>query len=267
MSSKVIEPALGLASFSCPHCSAISHQTWYRLLIKGFEKDEKPMIWSVPDEKKMDLAGLGDEERRILGAFVDRLKKNLLTYQVHRYAVDSGQEMVNLYLSRCYSCNGFSVWLQDKVIYPVHDASIVAHEDMPAQVKTDFNEAATIVNNSPRGAAALLRLCIQKLMKEVGQKGKKIDDDIADLVRQGLDARVQKALDVVRVIGNNAVHPGQIDLQDDKATAMRLFDLVNVIVQALISTPKQIDELYAGLPETALAAIEKRDGTSDKDSK
>ena len=78
-------------------------------------------------------------------------------------------------------------------------------------------------------------------------------------MKRGLDARIQKALDVVRVIGNNAVHPGQVDLRDDKVTATELFKLVNLIVEAMIATPKHIEAMYGALPEGALKAIEKRD--------
>jgi hypothetical protein len=71
-------------------------------------------------------------------------------------------------------------------------------------------------------------------------------------------------MDVLRVVGNNAVHPGQIDLKDDKATALKLFDALNLIVERLISTPKKIAELFDGLPETALEQIEKRDKKDDE---
>jgi hypothetical protein len=93
----------------------------------------------------------------------------------------------------------------------------------------------------------------------LGEKGKNLDDDIASLVSKGLDPRVQKALDVVRVIGNNSVHPGQIDLRDDRATAEKLFGLVNLIADIMITQPKHIDEMFQGLPEGARKAIEKRD--------
>jgi hypothetical protein len=71
---------------------------------------------------------------------------------------------------------------------------------------------------------------------------------------------VQKALDVVRVIGNNAVHPGQIDLKDDVETASHLFHLVNLITDVMVIQPRHVDALYEALPETARKAIEKRDG-------
>ena len=70
---------------------------------------------------------------------------------------------------------------------------------------------------------------------------------------------MQKALDVLRVIGNNAVHPGQIDLKDDKETAISLFQILNAIIARCITVNKKIDALYEGLPPTALEAIKKRD--------
>ena len=128
-------------------------------------------------------------------------------------------------------------------------------------MRADYDEASTILDLSPRGAVALLRLGIQKLCKHLGEKGKNIDDDIKALVKKGLDVRVQRALDVVRVIGNNAVHPGQIDLRDDRATAERLFGLVNLISEKTITEPKNVEQMYDSLPESARKAIEKRDRT------
>lgn len=131
---------------------------------------------------------------------------------------------------------------------------------MPADVKLDFLEANEILDKSPRGAAALLRLCVQKLLIYLGQKGKNINDEIGNLVQQGLDKRIQQALDVVRVVGDSAVHPGQIDLRDDKTTAAKLFGLVNVIVELQITQAKHISELYEFVvPETVKAQIEQRD--------
>jgi hypothetical protein len=132
--------------------------------------------------------------------------------------------------------------------------------DLPGDIKADFNEAALILDASPRGSAALLRLCMQKLCKVLGKQGANLNDDIRELVRDGLDKRIQQALDVVRVVGNNAVHPGTIDLQDNRDVASRLFRLVNMIADALITQPKQVGDLYASLvPETVQRQIEKRD--------
>jgi Domain of unknown function (DUF4145) len=125
-------------------------------------------------------------------------------------------------------------------------------------------EAGAIVDVSPRGAAALLRLAVERLMPHLNAKEKNINASIGLLVTRGLDPKIQKALDVLRVIGNEAVHPGQIDLKDDKATALKLFDLVNIIVQALNTTPKQINSMFDSLPQGALDGIQKRDGSAGK---
>ena len=122
--------------------------------------------------------------------------------------------------------------------------------DLPDEIRGDYQEARSIVSRSPRGSAALLRLAIQKLCKELGEPGKNINDDIASLVRKGLPTRVQQALDIVRVIGNEAVHPGQIDVSDNPAIAASLFRLVNIIAEHMISEPKAIEECIARFPPT-----------------
>jgi Domain of unknown function (DUF4145) len=110
----------------------------------------------------------------------------------------------------------------------------------------------------------LLRLAIQKLCAALGEKGNNINEDIASLVDKGLNPLVRKALDAVRVIGNEAVHPGELDLKDDRDTAIKLFELVNIIAEQMISIPKHVDEVYAKIPEEKKKAIDKRDGNPNK---
>src|SRR5258708_22812888 len=88
--------------------------------------------------------------------------------------------------------------------------------DMPEDVADDYNEARAIFVSSPRSSAALLRLALQKLCKHLGEPGKDLNTDIGALVAKGLPTQIQQALDVIRVIGNNAVHPGQIDIREEK---------------------------------------------------
>jgi hypothetical protein len=148
------------------------------------------------------------------------------------------------------------------MIYPVVGAAPIPNPDLSEDVKRDYEEARSIASLSPRGAAALLRLAIQKVCMELGEKGEDLNNDIAGLVKKGLNPKIQKALDSVRVIGNEAVHPGQMDLRDDADAASKLFGLVNLIADAMISQPKQVDKIYEGLPESKREAIEKRDAKS-----
>jgi hypothetical protein len=134
-----------------------------------------------------------------------------------------------------------------------------AHEDLPEECIEEYNESRDIVARSPKAAAALLRLSIQKLMFALGEKGKNINDDIAALVKKGLPIQIQQAMDYCRVVGNNAVHPGEINLNDTPEIAHNLFSMINFIVEDRISRPKHIEKLYNQLPEGARKAIEERD--------
>lgn len=93
----------------------------------------------------------------------------------------------------------------------------------------------------------------------VANYGKINNDDIASLVAKGLPVQVQQALDYCRVVGNNAVHPGEIQLDDTPELAAQLFSMINFIVEDRISRPREIGELFAKLPLGAIKAIEKRD--------
>lgn len=163
-------------------------------------------------------------------------------------------------IALCDHCNSITVWYQKKMIVPSAGGIEPANPDLPEEIQDDYREAALIVNQSPRGAAALLRLCIQKLCVQLGEKGKNINNDIAELVKNGLPVQIQRALDIVRVIGNEAVHPGVLDIKDDRETATQLFRLINLIAYERITRPKEIDALYEKLPQCKRDGIDKRDG-------
>lgn len=165
-------------------------------------------------------------------------------------------------VTRCARCKNYGIWFDsDTLVYPALVTAPLASPDMPEVVVADYDEARTVSTGSPRAAGGLLRLAIQNLCRELGQPGNNLNDDIGALVRDGLPVRIQRALDVVRVIGNNAVHPGEIDLRDDADTVGQLFLLVNLIVDSMITQPHAIDRLFNKLPEGAKRAIEKRDKT------
>ena len=168
----------------------------------------------------------------------------------------------NFAICRCAKCGKFSFWVNQEMVSPKALTSPPPNLDLPEEIKSDFEEARAILSESPRGAAALLRLSIQKLCKHLGESGKNINKDIASLVKKGLSLKIQQALDIVRVVGNNAVHPGKIDLNDDKDVANSLFGLINLIADVMITQPKHVEELYQNVvPEPQREDINRRDGS------
>lgn len=160
--------------------------------------------------------------------------------------------------SHCNHCNQHTLWINDKICYPEFSNCPYPNPEMPESVKKIYLEAAFISSKSPRGAAALLRLAIQILCIELGENGKNINNDIKELVKKGLPLIVQQSLDIVRVTGNDAVHPGQIDT-DNSQIVNQLFELVNVIIEYMIALPKKVSGIYSALPKEKLDGISERD--------
>lgn len=167
-------------------------------------------------------------------------------------------------MALCQACNKEVVFINGNLAFPEASEAPLPVQDMPSEVLDDFNEARGIVAKSPRGAAAILRLVVQKLLPIIGSTKRDINDGIKELVEKGvINPAIQKALDSVRVIGNEAVHPGELDLRDDIRTTTSLFNLVNFIVEKAISEPREVAAIYANLPAAKLAGITNRDKRAD----
>jgi hypothetical protein len=255
-------PTLGAASFTCPHCGAVAHQTWYRCQTDQFDKESPPEVLTEAEIEER-LQPVDAEIRNSIRAYLKKIASGavfLENFGQHKYVSD---KVVNLTISRCYSCGNCAVWIYDRILWPASTLGAPKpHPDLPDEIRLDYEEAARALDVSPRGAAALLRLAIQKICRELGESGKDLNADIGSLVAKGLSHQIQLALDIVRVIGNEAVHPGQVDLRDDRATATELFNLVNLIVDEMIGRPNRLKEMYDSLPLEKRKQIEKRDQKS-----
>ena len=175
------------------------------------------------------------------------------------------------FAARCFSCQHVSIWetRPDAVtgkkwylVYPNRSPAPPPNADLPPEVKKRYVEAADIVNRSPAGAAAMLRLGVQLLCIHFEQPGKDINADIGALVKAGLSPLVQEAMDTVRITGNESVHPGEINLEDDEELALSLFDFVNLIAEQMITTPQKVAAMYARMPEVKRDGVAQRDGAA-----
>jgi hypothetical protein len=247
---KYVSPAIDQVAFNCPHCGALAKQFWLRVAALKLQNDRTPTIVTAETAKKLKEQKLGGEEDSRKVRWAERMASGhpFLTEQYRDWC---SHDVHNVSISSCFNCHEISLWVHNQLLWPRRAGGPQPNLDLSPDVRRDYEEASTILDASPRAAAALLRLAIQKLCKELGKSGQNINDDIASLVRKGLDPRVQKALDVVRVIGNNSVHPGKIDLRDDRPTAEALFGLVNLICEKMITEPKHVTELFQKLPEDA----------------
>ncbi|MBO3361362.1 DUF4145 domain-containing protein [Clostridium perfringens] len=216
---KYIAPKIFGTRFTCPHCNTLSQQVWSNC----------------------------------------KFYNNGSIFSTSKDSCFFNGKKIIVSVSTCQSCCKPHIWIEDKMVQPFESNIPYANDGMPDNIKEIYNEAREVFPISPKAAAALLRLALQYLCIELGGKGKNINDDIAKMVTEGLPVQIQQALDIVRVVGNNAVHPGNLNLNDNNEIAIALFDIINIIVENRIVQPKKIDEFYNSLPEKALIGIKKRD--------
>lgn len=184
------------------------------------------------------------------------------SYRVAHWPYQTGHpEPVPMDMCRCMACDVVSFWSSETQlqVHPRVTAAPMPHPDLPESAASDYLEARQVASESPRAAAALLRLCVQKLLPVLGGKGRNINEDIGLLVTKGLPGQVKDALDICRVVGNNAVHPGELDVRDDSELVSQLFVLINYIVGQTIEREKALAELMSKLPSGTVDAISKRD--------
>ncbi len=170
-----------------------------------------------------------------------------------------------LYMSKCQCCGYISFWYQGNLIWPLNTGVVAPYNEMPDDIKELYIEARNIVELSPKGSCAILRLALQKLCNRLANQDekKKIDGAIKKLVQNGLPSALQMAMDTFRIVGDEAVHPGEIIIDDNKDLAIAMFELINIIVEKMIIEPKQIEELYNKMPSNKLEGILNRDKKED----
>ena len=236
-------------TFKCPHCGVLAHQKWFS------SHELSKIVFNIYNHTYLNYrVNIADYEQRAIQKFLD-VAKSVLRNDINLLIPE------NLSIAICESCGKFSLWVNKDIVYPRKISIDPPNEDLNEEIKAIYDEAARIFVDSPRGAAALLRLALQLLLKQLGKEGKNINNDIKELVESGLDPKIQKALDLLRVVGNNAVHPGQIDLNDNRDVALKLFKILNMIADEMITKPKEIETLYESvIPEETKKHINARDG-------
>lgn len=235
----LVEPSYEKPSFTCPHCGAHAQQTW----------------------------------------------SNGVYYNQHgdAYENDLWEDIAR---STCTACSRYAVWQMTevfvsgnarggrnpnepaspttrwKIIWPRTSMASPPHSAMPDRLKALYEESRAIFADSPRAAAALLRLLTETLLKELVTTEQNLNQTIKILVEEKrLSPTLQMAADSLRIIGNEAVHPAEIQTEGDtEEIALSLFHLVNLLVLELIAQPQEVAELYAKLPQQKREAVEKRDG-------
>src|SRR6516164_4962011 len=224
--NEYIEPRLGAETFSCPHCKTVAHQDWHSLFLRPENAAEVRVL--TPETVSADTLKQGEAQQdniKEIDPFVVRLKKNELTYEYQKHPQPLKVRMANLHTSNCHSCNGFALWVGGLLVFPTRV------DKTPELAEEDVEEAAAILNKFPRGATALMRVCIQKLVPLLEDNGKALNQRVSSLVRKGLEMEAQQSIEVLQVLRSNPLRLSQLESEADKETALRFIDSLQAVLE------------------------------------
>ena len=226
MNSQNMEPQLGAESFSCPHCNVVAHQDWFSLFLKPENANDVDFLTPETVTARTLVQGKDEwNDIKEIDEFVERLKKNEVTYVYQKHSQSVKAMMANLHVSGCHSCNGFALWVGNRLVFPYNV------EKTPDLIQGDLEEAAAILNQSPRGATALMRVCIQKLVPLLQQDGNYLNDYISSLVREALEVELQQSMEVLQVLRNDPGQPSNLDTKENKEMALRFVDSLKATLE------------------------------------
>src|SRR6476660_7882536 len=114
MAGREVVPALGLESFSCPHvnCGAIAHQTWFKAFAKKNPDGQRP--WLADEKAVADFKRDKNVDTETI-KFIENLAARKVFLSEHSEWMSVDQELINVHVSKCFSCGGLSLWRADEV--------------------------------------------------------------------------------------------------------------------------------------------------------
>lgn len=95
------------------------------------------------------------------------------------------------------------------IVYPRSSSRPPAPSEVNDDIRSLYDEASLIANDSPRAAGALLRRALQQIIHDIaGIKKRDLNAEITELIDSNqLPSYITDILDSVRVVGNFAAHP------------------------------------------------------------
>lgn len=174
----------------------------------------------------------------------DRYEKDLLLYHI---------KCTNKKCSRTTVVAKDIVTNKQFDLYPQH-----VHKKfpdyVPSPIRSDYVEAVTIIQDSPKASATLLRRCLQGMIRDFwGVKKNTLKDEIDELQNKVTPSQ-WKAIDGLRKLGNIGAHMEKdIDLiiDIDEGEAEKLASLIELLIDKWYIARHDEDELCNSIADVA----------------
>ena len=201
----------------------------------------------------------------LCGAFANQLWGVAYCFQDggNRRALNNGDLWS---LALCAFCQNNSVWLGERLIYPLARLGEESSPDMPDDVRVLYDEAREVAVVSRRAGAAMARATLELLVKRIDPDAPPRSTLVQRLDRiiPLVDTPLGQMLTFARHVGN-AIHATELPdeaivmvLDDDQTDGMELiFAAVNGLVEAKITRPRVAAEMYLKIPESVRERVER----------
>lgn len=145
-------------------------------------------------------------------------------------------------------------------IYP-RAAFMHVPDYVPEAIRTDYQEACTILQDSPRAAATLCRRCLQGMIRDAwGISGGSLNDEITQL-KSMIPPLQWSVLDALRKLGNIGAHMEKdvnLIIDIDRDTAAKLIAAVERLIKDWYIDRHETNELYNSILSASADAEAKR---------
>ena len=126
------EPSVKETAFSCPHCGAYTTQYWYDGYVKFISSESgKPIIL---DKESINIIEKDENlKEEVKNRFLEKFKKmqSKLLFVDEKVDFERVQSLKNLFLSKCYNCMKWAVWVNEDLIYPSKKFGSLPNQDLP----------------------------------------------------------------------------------------------------------------------------------------
>lgn len=175
---------------------------------------------------------------------------------------------VALFFEKCPNCNRVSITLRSassseepfSFAYPPKGA-LSLPDYVPLQIRSDYMEAVSIVDLSPKAAATLARRCLQGMIHDFWDiKGKNLNAEITAL-KEKVPASQWKAIDGLRKVGNIGAHMEkdvELIIDVDPNEAKKLLKLIELLIEKWYVARHDEEALFAEITEMATEKEEDR---------
>lgn len=194
----------------------------------------------MPQNTPEELLAHGDASPRCDGCNAYALHQKTI---VKNLATD---QLVGITIVVCRQCSYSSVIVQrasdaPALVYPLALVGPSPAIGMPEGVRKLFDDARAVGRQSPRAAVALMRVALEKLIPGAGTLYTRITS-----IATG--AHVQRIMDLVRVIGNAALHDDEeVEFDPGPDVAAKLMELMNILIDVHLQE-RPMQELRSILP-------------------